>query len=96
MANYVLLTSWTDQGAKAAKETVKRVGAAKQAWEKIGVKIKDFYWTMGQHDCCVIVEAPDDETMTAACVQLGTLGNAKTQTLRAFNESEMEKILKKI
>jgi len=96
MAQYVLLTNWTDQGVRAAKDTVKRVAAARKAWEKLGVKIKDFYWTMGQYDCVVIVEAPDDETMTAACVQLCMLGNAKTQTLRAFGEAEMEKVLKKI
>jgi uncharacterized protein with GYD domain len=96
MAHYVLLTNWTDQGIRAAKDTVKRVAAARQAWEKLGVRIKEFYWTLGKHDCVVIVDAPDDETMTAACIQLGMLGNAKTQTLRAFNESEMDKVLKKI
>jgi uncharacterized protein with GYD domain len=96
MANYVLLTNWTDQGARAAKDTVKRVAAARQSWEKLGVRIKEFYWTMGKHDCVVICEAPNDEAITAACVQLGALGNARTNTLRAFNESEMEQILKKV
>ena len=96
MAQYVLLTNWTDQGVRAAKDTIKRVAAAKQAWEKIGVRIKDFHWTLGQYDCVVICEAPNDEAMTAACIQLGGAGNARTCTLRAFSESEMEQILKKV
>ena len=96
MAQYVLLTNWTEQGVRAAKDTVKRVAAAKQAWEKFAVRIKEFYWTLGNHDCVVICEAPNDEAITAACIQLGTVGNARTQTLRAFNEGEMEQILKKV
>ena len=96
MAQYILLTNWTEQGVRAAKDTIKRVAAAKQAWEKFGVRIKDFYWTMGQYDCVVHCEAPNDEAITAACVQLGMVGNARTCTLRAFNESEMEQILKKV
>ena len=42
------------------------------------------------------IEAPNDETVAAVGVQLGMLGNIRTSVLRAFNEPEMEQILKKI
>lgn len=96
MPQYVLLTNWTDQGIRAAKDTVKRVAAARQAFEKLGARIKDFYWTLGSYDCVVVVEAPSDEVMTTLGLQLGALGNVRTTTLRAFNEKEMEQILKKV
>ena len=96
MAQYVLLTNWTDQGVRSAKDTVKRVAAARQAFEKAGARIKDFYWTLGQYDCVVTVEAPSDEVMTALGLQLGMLGNVRTTTLRAFDEREMEQIIKKV
>jgi uncharacterized protein with GYD domain len=40
-----------------------------------------------------IVEAPDDETVTAALLVLGAAGNARTVTMRAFDSSELEGII---
>ena len=51
---------------------------------------------MGAYDAVVIFEAPDDETMSAFILKVGSLGNVTGQTLRAFRRSEMEKILAKI
>jgi uncharacterized protein with GYD domain len=42
------------------------------------------------------LEAPDDETMSASILKVGSLGNVKGQTLRAFRWNEMEGILAKI
>jgi uncharacterized protein with GYD domain len=64
--------------------------------ENVGVKVKEVYWTMGVHDAVLILEAPDDETVTAAMLGLGSLGNVRTQTLRAFNSSEMKEIISKV
>jgi len=95
MPQYVILANWTEQGVRAAKDTVKRMAALRQAAEKLGARLKDFYWTMGQYDCVFVVEAPNDEAITSLNVQLGGLGNVRTSTLRAFNEAEMEQILKR-
>jgi uncharacterized protein with GYD domain len=51
------------------------------------------FWTLGAFDGVLIFEAADEETATAAVLQLGSLGNVQTQTGRAFNTAEMEKIL---
>ena len=62
----------------------------------MGVKVKDIYWTMGNHDVVVIAESPDDESMAAVLIALGRLGNVTTQTLRAFSVNEMENIIGKL
>jgi len=51
---------------------------------------------MGAYDGVVIMEAPDDETMSAFILKVGSLGKVKGQTLRAFRRNEMEAILAKI
>ena len=56
-------------------------------------KVKDIYWTMGAFDAVFIADAPDDETMTAFAMSMASLGNIRTQTLRAFSASEMNKIV---
>ncbi len=96
MPQYVMLLNWTDQGAKAAKDTVKRAAAARQAFEKAGARIREIYWTMGQYDLVITAEAPSDETISTLSFQLGTLGNFRCCTLRAYDEREIEQIIKKI
>lgn len=95
MARYIMLSTWTDQGIKNSKDTITRANAAKQLAEKLGARITDCVWTLGQYDLILSAEAPDDETITAIGIAIGKLGNVRTQTLRAFGESEMQKILAK-
>jgi len=96
MPNYVCLIQFKDQGIRNIKDTVKRCDAAIAEAEKMGMKIVEEYWTMGAYDAVVIFEAPDDETMSAFILKVGSLGNVTGQTLRAFRRNEMEQILAKI
>ena len=59
----------------------------------MGVKVAGIYWTLGAFDGVLVWEAPDEETATAALLHLGSLGNVRTQTARAFGPAEMQKVL---
>ncbi len=96
MATYVILIQFTDQGIRNIKDTVKRGDAAMAEAEKMGMKIVDELWTMGAYDAVVTLEAPDDETVSAFILKIGSLGNVKNHTLRAFRRNEMENVLAKI
>jgi uncharacterized protein with GYD domain len=95
MPTFVSLIQWTDQGAKDFKDTVDRVSKAQEAMGKLGVTIKDIYWTVGPYDIVAVVEAADDESATAALLAVGSQGNIRTTTLRAFNRDEMRSIISK-
>jgi Uncharacterized conserved protein len=96
MPSYVCLIQFKDQGIRNIKDTVKRGDAAISEAKKMGMKIVEEYWTMGAYDAVVIFEAPDDETMSAFILKVGSFGNVTGQTLRAFRRNEMEGILAKI
>jgi len=96
MATYVSLLTWTEQGGKHVKDTRKRETAFAKAAQKLGVKVLQAYWTLGGYDGVLLFEAANDETATAAALSLGALGNVRTQTMRAFNAEEMEKIVAKM
>ena len=51
---------------------------------------------MGAYDVVVMFDAPNDETMSAFLLKIGSMGNVKSHTLRAFRKEEMEGILAKI
>ncbi len=93
MASFVTLINWTDQGARNAKGTVDRAQAFRQAAEAAGGRLIGIWWTLGAYDAVGILEAPDDETATRLLVATGMLGNVRTQTLRAFSEEEMARIV---
>ena len=95
MPSYITLINWTDQGVKNFKDTVDRYEAVAQAMGGAGVKCKDIYWTVGPYDLVGIIDAPDDESVTAALLSAGGQGNIRTTTLRAFNASEMRGVIAK-
>jgi uncharacterized protein with GYD domain len=96
MATYIVLGNFTDQGIRNVKETTKRAEAFKDMAQKVGVKVKEVYWTLGQYDLATILEAPDEEAVTALGLSACSLGNIRTQTLRAFSAEEMGGIIAKI
>jgi uncharacterized protein with GYD domain len=96
MATYILLASYSEQGLKGIKDTVKRTEAVRDLAKKAGVSMKESYWTLGQYDVVAVFEAADDETMTAFSLSIAKLGNVKTQTMRAFSATEMAAILAKM
>ena len=96
MAMYVRLIQFTDQAIRNIKDTIKRGDAAMAEAQKLGMEITEEFWTMGAYDVVVVFDAPNDETMSAFMLKIGSLGNVKSQTLRAFRREEMENILAKI
>ena len=95
MATYVVLVNFTDQGIRNVKESPKRYQAFKATAEALGVRQKDAWWTIGAYDVVTVMEGEED-AVTAALLKLGTLGNVRTQTLRAYNLDEFSKIVAKV
>lgn len=50
----------------------------------------------GSYDVVLVMEAPDEETLTSLLLSLGALGNVRTQTLRGFSAEEMDRIIAKM
>ena len=96
MSTYIILANYTSIGIRNINGTTQRARDFKSETEKAGVKVKDIYWTMGNHDVVIIVESPDDESMAAVLFALGRLGNVTTQTLRGFSVDDMENIIGKL
>jgi uncharacterized protein with GYD domain len=96
MATYLTLGNFTDQGIRDVKESTKRADAVKAAAKKLGVTMKDIYWTMGQYDVVAMFEAPDDVSISALALAIGAAGNIRSQTMRAYSKEEMNAVLKKM
>jgi len=96
MPTYIGLYKLTDQGIKAIKDAPGRVEAAIKAVEKMGGKVIGVYVVMGEYDYVTIGEFPSDEVATTYALALGSLGNVRTTTLRAYTKEEFAAMVKKL
>jgi uncharacterized protein with GYD domain len=96
MATYVTLIKFTEKGTKDVKDTCKRAQEFKTHAAKHGVEVKELYWCLGAYDGLIVFSAPDNDTATAAMLSLASRGFVATETLRCFNDSEMNKIVGRI
>ena len=96
MPTYVSLLNFTDQGIRTVRDTLERMENAAGVAEKHGARLVQNYWTVGSHDAVIVLEAPDDESVTAFLLETGSWGNVRTSTLRAYNREEMAGIIQRI
>jgi len=96
MATFISTIKFTQQGIKGIDESTKRAAALKAAAKKLGVKVTNIFWTLGEYDGLLILEAPDDKTAMTVLLHLAALGNVHTTTVRAFTAAEMDKIVAKV
>ncbi|GGU94414.1 GYD domain-containing protein [Streptomyces albospinus] len=95
MPTYISLLNWTDQGIRRYKDTAERADAFAAGLERLGAKLVNLYWTVGPYDLVGVIEAPDEETATAAILATASAGNIRSTTLRAFDKDEMGRIIAK-
>ncbi len=93
MSTYLSLSNLTDQGVRSMKDLARRLQNAEQTFAQMGAQLREVYLLMGQYDYIVIADAPDDETMARIALAIAGQGNVRTQTFRAFDRSEMLKLV---
>ena len=96
MPRYVVLVNWTEQGIRNVKETLERTDSSGNLAAKHGLKLEQAYWTVGPYDMVTVFEAPNDEALSAHLLEIGSLGNVRTTTLRAYDEEEMSGLLRRL
>jgi uncharacterized protein with GYD domain len=96
MPHYIILFNFTDEGLRNVKDTIRRAEAFKAAVEKAGGKFVSEYYTFGRYDIVTTVEVPDDQTMMSIMLSTGSLGNVRSETLKAFSMSEAGKVIERV
>ena len=96
MAKYIMLLNYTQQGISKVKDSPHRAEAARALARECGAEMKDLYLTLGDHDLVAHVEADSDEAMARFALAVGSQGNVRTKTLRAFTEDEFHEIVQSL
>jgi uncharacterized protein with GYD domain len=93
MVTYLMLLNWTDHGIKNVKDSPKRLDGVKKLAKDMGGEVKGFYMTLGAHDLVLIIDLPNDEKVASFGLKLGSLGNVRSTTLRAYSEDDYRRII---
>lgn len=89
---FVVLGNWTDQGIRNVVKAPERAKTVHDMVRKAGGKMQVWY-TLGKYDFVSIIEVPTDNNLMAILLCLGSMGNVRTTTMKAWTESEATKIL---
>ena len=93
MNTYVSLINWTDQGIRNFRDTTQRAEDFSKLVQNSGGRVRELLWTVGDYDLVCVADFPDDEAGVAALLQVGSVGNIRSSTLRAFSAEEMTAII---
>lgn len=97
MATYVALFRLTDQGLQNLKKAPDNLELSRAFFGPVmGVRLKQVFLVTGQYDGIAILEADSDHALARMMLTVGSFGNIRTETMRAFTEEEFRNILSEL
>ena len=95
MPRYIVLLKFTTQGATNIKKSTARAHQFDKLAAKSGVTVEAQYWTLGRYDGVLTLSASSEEKILHLLAALAALGNVRTETVRAFTDTEFDAIVGK-
>jgi uncharacterized protein with GYD domain len=97
MALFMIQAAYTPEAwANMAKNPQDRREAVRPLAEKLGGKLLDIYFCLGEYDVVLLVEAPDSEAAAAMSVGAVTAGHLKSiRTTPLFTADQGMAIMRK-
>lgn len=90
---FIMSLNFTEQGIRNIKDAPKRAQAARELAKKLGVEIKHVYLTSGNSDLVVIADTANGDNMAKFALALGSQGNVRSRTARAWPMEEYAKLV---
>ena len=96
MAKYLVSGSYTAEGLK---DLLKEGGTSRRAAVEglvkgLGGTIEAFYWAFGDYDVYLIADVPDNVTMTAVALIVGSSGAVNVKTTVLLTAEEVDEATK--
>ena len=97
MSKYLYQASYTAEGLKGLLKEggSKRRAAVEELASSLGAKVEAFYYSLGDSDVIVIIDAPDNVSAAAASLVVNASGAAHLETTVLLTPEEMDNATKK-
>lgn len=97
MAKYLVHATYSAEGFKGVvkDKASGRKAALEKALASVGAKLDAMYYTFGDYDVVLIIEAPDNVTVAAVGLAACSTGLARTSSTPLLTVEETDQALKK-
>jgi uncharacterized protein with GYD domain len=97
MAVYIFLGKLTREGRMTLKEGPQRSVAPTEYAKKLGLKVIDYYATLGPYDYVSILEGPDDPTAYFKLITFASMdGNISWTALPALRSQDFARVVQQV
>jgi uncharacterized protein with GYD domain len=84
MPMYIMLSTLTSDGLATIRKKPDRITEVGGELKAMGVTVKGQWAILGEYDFVNLVEAPDNETVARASVEIGSRGSVSMVTMPAI------------
>ncbi len=97
MAKFLVHATYSAEGFKGVikDKASGRKAALEKALASVGAKVDAMYFTFGEYDVVLIVDAPDNATVMAVGLSACSTGLARTSTTPMLTIEEVDQAIKK-
>lgn len=97
MPKYLIQASYTAEGAKGVLKEggSQRRATVEKMFKSVGAKVEAFYYSLGEHDVYVILDAPDNVTVAAMSMAVNATGLVRLHTTVLMSTEEIDAATKK-
>ena len=97
MALYIFLGKRTREGDMTVKDGPQRAAASAEYTKELGLKVIDYYATLGPYDYVSIIEGPDDPSTYFKLVTFAAMdGNITWTTLPALRGQDFIQLVQEL
>lgn len=97
MPKYLSLAKYNADGVKGLIKDggTARRAAVEKAVKGLGGRLEAFYYAFGEHDAYVLSEAPDNISVAALSLAVGSTGTVSVTTVVLITPEEMDEAVRK-
>jgi uncharacterized protein with GYD domain len=93
LATYIVLSKYAQPSELFREGGPGQVEAARRAGRLVGVELKAWFDVSGRYDVVTIWEAPDEDSLCRALVDITSLASPLIESLRSFSEDDFLKVV---
>src|SRR5262245_23184766 len=97
MPKYLIQASYTPEGTKGLLKEggSQRRATVEKALKALGGRVETFYYSLGEEDVLLIVDAPDNVTVAAVSLAINATATVRLRTTVLLTPEEIDQATKK-
>jgi uncharacterized protein with GYD domain len=95
MISFIIFGHFTQTGMAKVRNVTECILEMKVLLQGVGGKVNDVYYTLGTYDFVAFINAPDQNSMLKAMMDIAQLGTIRTETMVAVSADEVAELIKK-